>query len=100
MNEIHQAIYIGEDEKNKIGFKCSFCNRIYDDFEMVIQVVVVKRKKKSLCWMCNICKNQERYITMNKEHIYKSNTINKDYIIYESDRLVFNRYRKSIWKKG
>lgn len=99
MNNIYNAIHLDDDEKNKIGFKCSFCNRIYNDFDMVVQVVVVKKKKKSLCWMCDICKIQGRYTTINKETVFKNIILNKEYILNETNKLVFNKYRKSIWKE-
>ena len=96
-----KAVYISHNDKISSGYVCAFCDRIFDNIDKVNQVVVsVSAETISNCkvrWMCEICKDQGRYVTNAGLILLDMNTkVTVEQIHREWGHRIYSRYRKEV----
>jgi len=92
----YNKIIFDKDNKVNLGFQCQFCSRIFDNLDEVEQVIVKPNKPK---WRCNICKDQNRYATVDGLVLVNLNlSLTKEQIQKEWNNRIVNEYRRELWK--
>ena len=102
---IYKKIVIPAASVVSVGLVCGFCGRVMEDLSEGIQVVTSNYTKvavrgSALKWMCNICKDQNRYAALDGNQLVCPNNqnITEDQIRKEWNNRVFSEYRRSLWK--